>query len=97
MSPESFPSIRILMNQAAPDGQEHDADVEPGVPVRDVVKVELNPFSQRGIAPPAVDLCPTGDAALDTVTSHVVRNRLGELLDEVRSFWTGTDEGHIAE
>src|SRR5262249_39691977 len=78
------PLIRIPMHQPVPQRHEHDLQVKHRVPVDDVVKVELDPLPQRRVAAPAVDLGPAGDAAFDRMAGHVVRNRLAELLDELR-------------
>src|SRR5437773_5223899 len=64
--------------------------------MRDVVQVVLEPFTQTGVAAPAVDLRPTGDAGFDAVTRHVIGNCLAELTDEHRPLRARTDQTHVA-
>src|SRR4051794_14453880 len=90
-------SIRVAVHEAVPERQPQDAQVEPRRPVRDVVEVELDAFSQRRVAAPAVDLGPARDAGFDGVASVIVRNRLGELIDEDGPFWPWPNQAHVAQ
>src|SRR5262249_755498 len=94
---EAFYSIRMPVEEHAPERQPEDAQVEERVPVRDVVKVELDALPKGRVAAPAVDLGPAGDAALDAVPGHVVGNRLRQLVDELRLLRSRADEAHIAD
>src|SRR5688572_3057764 len=67
--------------QTAEERQPHDLEIEAHGPVFDVIEVVLDPFLDRGVAPPAVHLRPAGDARLDLVAQHVLRNPVLELLD----------------
>src|SRR5688572_21969736 len=75
-------SVRVLLAEAAQQREDQDLDVEQQRPVLDVVEVVLDPLLERGVAAPAVHLCPAGDAALDPVPDHVLRDLLLELLHE---------------
>src|SRR2546427_5754822 len=88
--------IGIAMKQSAKDRHPEDVQIEPGGPVRDVVKVVLDALAERSVAAPAVDLGPAGDAGLDAVASHVVRNGLAELVDEEGALRPGADQAHVA-
>src|SRR5262245_32232832 len=55
-------SIRMPVAKAAPDREPEDSQVEPDRPVRNVVQVAFQPAAERGVAPPAIDLCPAGHA-----------------------------------
>ena len=70
--------------------------IEPGVPVRDVVEVVLDAFTQGCVAAPAVDLRPAGDAGLDTVAGRVVGNGLAEAVNEHRPLRPRADQAHVA-
>ena len=65
-------------------------------PVLDVVEVVLDALLERGVAAPAVDLRPAGDAGLHLVAQHVLRNAVLELLDEERPLRPRADERHVA-
>ena len=84
------------MHNAVEQRHPQDAQVEPGGPMGDVVKVVLDPFAERSVAAPAVDLGPTRDSGFDAVPGHVVGDRLGEFLDEDRPFGTRADQAHVA-
>src|ERR1044071_3662750 len=58
-------SIGSSSKQPAYDGQPHDLQIEGDRPVLDVIEIEFNPLLERGVAAPAVDLRPPGDAGLD--------------------------------
>src|SRR5919112_268501 len=75
-------SIRAL-EQPADDRQPHDLEIESDGPVFDVVEVVFDAFLERRVPAPPVPLRPPGDARLDLVAQHVLRNPVLELLDEV--------------
>src|SRR5690242_15523891 len=77
-------SVGVLVEEALHDRQPHDLQVERDRPVLDVVEVVLDALLDRGVAAPAVDLRPAGQAGLDLVAQHVLRHPLLELLDEER-------------
>ena len=58
-------------------------------PVLDVLEVVLDALLERGVAAQAVDLRPAGDARLDHVAVHVVRDALPELLHELGALGRG--------
>src|SRR5437867_13217558 len=74
--------VRVLLAEAAEQGQDQDLDVEEQGPVLDVVEVELDALLDRGVAAPAVHLRPAGDAALHAVAAHVLGDALPELGHE---------------
>src|SRR4051812_16827288 len=82
--------------QPADERQPHDLQIERDGPVLDVIEVVLDPLLERGIAAPAVDLRPAGDAGLDLVAQHVLRNAVLELLDEIGALGPRADDRHIA-
>src|SRR5687767_9583555 len=84
------------LEDAADEREPHDLQVERDRPVLNVIEVVLDPLLERGVAPPAVDLRPAGDAGFHFVTQHVLRNAMLELLDEERTLGTGADDGHVA-
>ena len=45
----------------------------------------------------AVDLGPAGDAGLDPVSHHVVRDLVLELVDESRALGSRADERHLSQ
>src|SRR5688572_26271859 len=81
--------------QAAHDGQPEDLEVEADGPVLDVIQVVFDALLERGVAAPAVDLRPAGDAGLHLVPEHVLREAVLELLDEIRTFRPRADERHV--
>src|SRR5436190_1430541 len=84
------------VGDAVPEGHPEDAEVEPGVPVRDVVEVVLDALAKRSVAAPAVDLGPASDARLDAVTRHVIGDGFAELLDEDRPLRPRAHQAHVA-
>ena len=84
------------MKQPVKDRHPQNAEVEPGSPVRDVVKVILNSLAKGGVAAPTVDLGPASDTGFDAMACHVVGDGLAELLDENWPFRSGTDQAHVA-
>src|SRR5687767_3560135 len=86
----------VALEQAAEDGQPHDFQIQGYGPVLDVIEVVLDALLERGVAAPAVDLRPAGDAGLHLVAQHVLRNAVLELLDEERPLRARTDDRHIA-
>ena len=82
--------------QAAQDGEPHDLEIERQRPVLDVVQVELDALFERRVAAPAVHLRPAGDAGLDLVPQHVLRDAVLELFDEERPLGPRADDGHVA-
>src|SRR5690242_5269247 len=79
-----YTSVRIPIHEPAPQRHEQNSQIQPRRPVRDVVEIVLNTLAKRGIAAPAVDLGPTGDARFHRVTRVVAGDRLDELADEHR-------------
>src|SRR2546421_11630241 len=88
-------SIRVAVAETGPEGQEEDLQVEAEAPALDVVKVVLDPLLDRGLAPPAVDLRPAGDARLHFVAEHVAGHPPSELLDEARAPRARALEAHL--
>ena len=84
------------MKDTVDDGHPEDAEVEPGGPVGDVVEVVLDALAKRGVAAPAVDLGPAGNAGLHAMAGHVIGNGLAELLDEHGAFRARADQAHVA-
>src|SRR5689334_21672905 len=76
--------------------QPHDLDIESNRPVLDVIQIVLDSLLERRIAAPAVDLGPAGDAGLDLVAQHVLRDAVLELLDEERPLRSRSDDRHVA-
>src|SRR5262245_19238750 len=74
-------SVGVPVEESVPHRHPQYAQIEPGSPVGDVIKVVLDALPQGGVAAPAVNLGPTGYAGLDAVTGHVVGNGVAELLD----------------
>src|SRR5512139_3031860 len=87
--------IGMLVDEAVPEGHEEDLEVEGERPVLDVEDVVLDALLDRGVAAPAVDLRPAGEAALDLVAQHVARDALAELVDEDRPLRARPDEAHL--
>ncbi len=56
----------------------------------------LHAFGDGGVAAPAVDLGPAGDAGLDLMANHVVGNFAFELPDVKRALGARPDDAHIA-
>src|SRR5918999_5584899 len=69
---------------AAEERHPHDLEVERHRPVLDVIEIEFDALFERGIAAPPVDLRPAGDARLDLMAQHVLREPVLELIDEER-------------
>src|SRR5213596_2096635 len=88
-------SIRVAVAETGPEGQEEDLQVEAEAPALDVVEVVFDPFLDRGLAAPAVDLRPARDARLHLVAEHVAGHPPAELLDEARALGTRADEAHL--
>src|SRR5437879_13720569 len=84
------------MQQPVEQGHPQNAQVEPGCPVSDVVEIVLDALAQRGVAAPAVDLGPAGDAGFDAVAGVVAGNGFAELLDENGTFGTWPNQAHVA-
>src|SRR6186713_3058153 len=82
--------------EAAHQRQPHDLEIERDRPVLDVVEVVLDALLERGVAAPAVDLRPAGDAGLDLVAQHVLRDAVLELLDEEGALGPRPDDRHVA-
>src|SRR5207247_1932612 len=85
-------SIRVAVAETGPEGQEEDLQVEAEAPALDVVEVVFDPFLDRGLASPAVDLRPARDARLHLVAEHVAGHPPAELLDEARALGPRADE-----
>src|SRR5918993_3283547 len=81
--------------ESTDDGQPHDLQIEADGPVLDVVEIVFDALFERRVTTPAVDLGPAGDARLDLVTQHVLRDPVFELLDEVRTLRTRSDNRHV--
>src|SRR5688500_10748768 len=77
-------SVRVPLEEPLQNGEPHDLHVERHRPVLDVVEVVLDPLLDRGVAPPAIDLRPAGQARAHLVAEHVLRDTLLELVDEER-------------
>src|SRR5262245_15919538 len=86
----------MFVEEPAQERQPHDLEVELHRPVFDVIQVVLDALLDGGVAPPAVDLRPAGDAGLDLVTQHVLRDLVLELRDEKRTLGPRSDNRHVA-
>src|SRR5688572_33381565 len=64
--------------------EEQDLQIEAHRPVLDVIEVVLDPALERGVAPEAVHLRPSGDPGLHVMAQHVPRNRGAEAVHEDR-------------
>src|SRR5216117_54629 len=95
MERRSRRSIRVAVAETGPEGQEEDLQVEAEAPALDVVELVFDPFLDRGLASPAVDLRPARDARLHLVTEHVPGHPPPELLDEARALGARADEAHF--
>src|SRR5262249_4511703 len=67
-------SVRVAADEALPERQADDLQIEPEAPVLHVVQIELHAahhlFDAVGFAAITVDLRPAGDAGLDPVAVH---------------------------
>src|SRR5688572_14311875 len=66
--------VCVLLAEAAEQGEDEDLHGQEQRPVLDVVQVVFDPLLQRRVAAPAVHLRPAGNAALDAVPDHVLRD-----------------------
>src|SRR5919107_166359 len=80
---------------AAEQRHPHDFEVERHRPVFDVIQIELDALLERGVPAPAVDLRPPGDARLDLMAQHVLREAVLELIDEKRPLGPWSDDRHV--
>ncbi len=59
--------VRRFVHEAFENGQKNNLDIEPEAPLADVLQIELDTFfhffQRVGLAAPAVDLRPAGDAS----------------------------------
>ena len=85
----------LLLEEHPPNREEHDPDIEERVPVRDVVKIELNAFSQRRITAPTIHLGPPSHPSFHSMTSHVIGDGFGKLADELRLLRSWPHEAHV--
>src|SRR5688572_5856347 len=92
---EDLASVGVLL-KATHEREPHDLEVEADRPVLDVIQVVFDALLERGVAAPAVDLRPAGDAGLDLVAQHVLRDAVLELLDEVGALRPRADDRHVA-
>src|SRR5690606_35281944 len=76
--------VRRFVHEAFENGQKNNLDIEPEAPLADVLQIELDAFfhffQRVGLASPAVDLRPAGDAWLHLMAQHVAFNQ-GAVLD----------------
>src|SRR4029453_3145621 len=81
------------------DGLEDDDDVERHLQVLDVVQVVLQLLDGvlNAGAVRIADLRPAREPRLQHVTLAVIRDLVGQLPDEFRSFRTRTDEAHLTD
>src|SRR5215831_16493799 len=84
--------VSMFVEEAFDDREPDDFQVESDRPVLDVVEVVLNTLVECGIAAPAVHLRPARHARLHLVAQHVLGNAVLELLDEVRTLRSRTDD-----
>src|SRR5690242_10322122 len=96
MDPASPLDGGTALEEAANQGEPHNLDVERHRPVLDVVEVELDALFERRVAAPPIHLRPAGDARLDLVAQHVLRDAVFELLDEEGAFGPRADDRHVA-
>src|SRR5690606_6579651 len=88
--------VGVAVDEAAENGEQQDADIEPERPVFDIEEVVLEPFAEGCVASEAVDLGPTGHTGLDVLSEHVAAPVFAEALDEFGALGAGADEGHVA-
>lgn len=84
------------MHESQKRGQADDFQIEGKRPVLDVVEIVFDASLEIGVAAPAVDLCPAGDAGLDQVLLHIAGDLVLELGDEHGPFRAWADDGHVA-
>lgn len=87
--------VRVLMDEAFPEGEEEDLQIEQERPVLDVIEVEFNSLFHAGIAAPPMDLGPAGDPGFYFVTEHILWDVLGELLHKDGPLRAGSNDTHI--
>src|SRR3954466_4941375 len=87
--------VSIFVNEAFPNGQEEDLEVEQIGPVTDVIEVAKDALVERGVSAPAVDLRPASDARLHAMAKHVVRDLVAELVDEYRTLRARPHQRHV--
>src|SRR3546814_16589549 len=72
-------SIGVLAGEAREDRHHDELEVEPERPVLDVGEIVVYPpadlFDRLGLATPAVDLCPAGNARLAALPHPVLTAR----------------------
>src|SRR5690606_15258885 len=73
-------SIRIFRVEQADGRHDQDVEVEQYRPVLDIIEVVVDPLHDLvdgvGLAAPAVDLRPAGDAGLDAVAGEIALHGL---------------------
>src|SRR5581483_5283717 len=90
------PLVRMLVEEPFDEREPHDLEVEPHRPVLDVIQIVFDPLLERRVAPPSVDLRPSGQTRLHLVAQHVLRNPMLELLDKVRALGPRPHDRHVA-
>src|SRR2546425_7484921 len=90
-------SVRVTVDaEPVPERLDENLQIEAQAPALDVIEVALDPFLDRRVPPPPVDLGPPRDARLHLVAKHVAGHPASELLDEARALRARTHKTHLA-
>src|SRR2546425_1568928 len=90
-------SVRVTVDaEPVPERLDENLQIETQAPALDVIEVALDPFLDRCIPPPPVDLGPPRDAGLHLVAEHVTGHPAPELLHKARALRARTHEAHLA-
>ena len=89
-------SVGITMDHTVENGHPKDANIHPGSPMGDVIKVVLQPFSQRSVPAPSMNLSPASNTSFNGMPSHIIRNSLAKFINKDRSFWSWANQTHFS-
>src|SRR2546428_4771828 len=96
-SPPGRRSVRVAVDaEPVPERLDENLQIEAQAPALDVIEVALDPFLDRRVPPPPVDLGPPRDASLHLVAEHVAGYPAPELLDKTRALPARTHETQLA-
>ena len=85
----------FLVNQGFGNSQQQDFDIKKEIPVLNIVNVVADALLNRGVAPQAVDLGPTGDTGTDLMLHHIQRDLFFKLLNIMWDLRPGSHQAHI--